>query len=101
MQAFKCASAVIAYISIVFRSSNGWSKIPGVSIIYHLAYLYSVCPTKRLCVVKAYGCTSTLALDMLLIKLDLPTFGKPVRMRVLALVSMVGSLPKCFLTSSR
>ena len=55
IQALRCASAVIAYISIVFRSSSGWSKIPGVSIIYHFAYLYSVCPTNRLYVVKAYG----------------------------------------------
>lgn len=30
--AFKWAKAVIACISIVFLSSNGWSKIPGVSI---------------------------------------------------------------------
>jgi hypothetical protein len=39
IQAFKCARAVIACISIVFLSSSGWSRIPGVSIIYHLAYL--------------------------------------------------------------
>lgn len=42
MQAFKCAKAVIAYISMVFRWSSGWSRMPGVSIICHLEYLYSV-----------------------------------------------------------
>lgn len=36
IQAFKCAKAVTAYISIVFLCSNAWSKIPGVSITYHL-----------------------------------------------------------------
>lgn len=38
-QAFKWAMAVIDYISIVFLSSKGWSRIPGVSITCHLAYL--------------------------------------------------------------
>ena len=33
-QAFKCARAVIAYISMVLRSSKGWSSSPGVSITY-------------------------------------------------------------------
>ena len=35
----KCANAVTACISIVFLSSNGLSKIPGVSITCHLKYL--------------------------------------------------------------
>jgi len=35
MQAFKCANAVIAYISIVVRYSNALSSTPGVSITYH------------------------------------------------------------------
>jgi len=39
-QAFKCASAVIACISIVFLSSKLWSNIPGESITYHLIISY-------------------------------------------------------------
>ena len=42
-----------------------------------------------------------MALVILLIKLDLPTLGKPVKIKVRELVSIEGSLPKCFLTSSR
>ena len=31
----RCASAVTACISMTFRSSSGWSRIPGVSMTCH------------------------------------------------------------------
>ncbi len=34
----RCARAVMACISMVFRSSSGWSRIPGVSMTCHLRY---------------------------------------------------------------
>ena len=99
--AFKWASAVIDCISIVLRQSRGWSKIPGVSMTCHLAYLYSQCPTNRFCVVKGQGYTSTFAFVTLLMKDDLPTFGNPVTIKVRAFVSIWGRRAKCFLTSSK
>ncbi len=99
--AFKWAKAVIACISIVLRWSSGWSRIPGVSMTCHLAYLYSQWPTNKFQVVNAQGCTSTLAFVTLLMNDDLPTLGKPVTISVRALVSIYGRRDRCFLTSSR
>ena len=101
IDACRCASAVTLCISITFRSSRGWSRIPGVSITCHLTYLYSMCPNKSERVVKAYGWTSNFAWVMSLTKEDLPTLGKPQRIKERVVGSICGSRERSLRTCSR